>query len=84
MKLNAKQLCCLAYFVFYFMSGFLRNPFLALIIAAFYEVGFVGLMLIRKSIRSDGRHWVYLAGGFMMTLSSAVWLDTLLRIVGGS
>ncbi len=84
MKLNAKQLCCISYPLFYIMSGFLRDPFLALIISAFYEMGFVGLVLIRKSLRTDGRHWLYLMGGFVMVLAASLWLDALLGLVGGS
>ncbi len=83
MRLNVKQLCCLAYMFFYSVSGFLRDPFLALIIAAFYEVGFVGLMMIYKSAEKSGRHWVYLASGFVMVLIASSWLDTLLKLVGG-
>ncbi len=83
MKLNVKQLCCLAYPFFYTVSGFLREPFLALIIAGLYEVGLVGLLLIYKSLRTDGRQWIYLVGGFFMILVSSSWLDALLKLVGG-
>jgi hypothetical protein len=84
MRLNAKQLCCLAYFLFYFMSGFLRNPFLALVISLFYEVGFVGLMMIYKSREALGSmRWVSLVGGFVMVMISTTWLDALLKLVGG-
>jgi hypothetical protein len=83
MKLNVKQLSCLAYMFFYSVSGFLRDPLLALLIATLYEVGFVGLMMIYKSLRTDGRQWIYLVCGFVMILISSTWLDTLLKLVGG-
>lgn len=84
MGLNVKQLCCLAYLVFYFMSGFTRDPFLALIIASLYEVGLVGLLMIYKSRESLGNmRWVSLVGGFVMVMISTTWLDTLLKLVGG-
>lgn len=84
MRLNAKQLSCLAYMLFYSVSGFLRDPFLALVIASFYEVGFIGLVMIYKSREALGNmRWVNLVGGFVMVLVSSTWLDTMLRLAGG-
>lgn len=81
-KLNTKQLCCIAFFVLYFASGYAYDPFAGLVIASLYELGLIGLVMMYKSTKTNGRHWLFLVGGFVLVLVAESWLDRLLAIVG--
>lgn len=80
-KLRLRQYIPLSYFILLFFSGILKKPINALIIAALYEVGFIGLCLIYTSRLHKQQKTTYLAAGSLMILFCIFWLEIALYII---
>lgn len=75
--------CLMAYLLAFMMSGFLKDPFSALIIAAIYETGFIGLAMFYKSafLPNALMRWMYLGLGTLLVLLAWIWLQVLSGII---
>jgi hypothetical protein len=74
----------IAAFPFLFlMSGFMQDPFTAMLIAAIYEVGLAGLCLFYKSAFQPNAalSWMYLGLGILLVVLAWIWLEVLSKII---
>jgi hypothetical protein len=72
-----------AYPILFLMSGFMQDPFTAMLVAAIYEVGLVGLYLFYKSafLPNAALRWMYLGLGILLVVLAWIWLQVLSGIL---
>lgn len=74
--------CIAAYLFLFLLSGFMQDPLSAMLIAAIYEIGLVGLCLFYKSaFLNSALRWLYLALGCLLILLAWIWLQVLSGII---
>jgi hypothetical protein len=81
--LRLRLFCVAAYLVFFMMSGFLKDPLAAMLIAFVYETGFIGLAMFYKSafLPNAAMRWSYLGLGALLILLAWIWLEVLSGII---
>lgn len=76
LSLSRKAIFC--YPVLLFFSGVFVDPFFALVVAAAYFVGLLGLVYLVSSYRYVGElRWMYLGLGVVLLVLCMIWLNLL-------
>ncbi len=80
--MQQKQFIPISYLVLLLLSGILKNPYTALLIATIYEVGFIGLLLIYNThSQPQEKKLTHLIIGLIMILFCVCWLEIALVLI---